>query len=385
MKTVCEENMCAGCMACVDICPRQAISIVDTLKEYNAVIDEEKCVDCNLCHNVCQVNFTPKLKKPLVWYEGWADKFIRKDSSSGGVATALISSFDGIICSCVFKNGQFIFEFDEGEKGKFAGSKYIKSNPKGAHKSILQKLKEGTKVLFVGLPCQCAAIINYTKNHQLLYTVDLVCHGTPSPQFLEMYLKENGLNIKEISDLQFRRKTKFGLYSKHVEIVPLRSTDLYTYAFLKSIDYTENCYYCKYAMLERVSDITIGDSWGSELNINEQKKGVSLILCQTNKGIELVNKAGLTLKDVDLNKAVQANHQLINPSIAPKQRNLFFVNLKYGFNRAIRAAYPKYYYKERLKIIMTKLGFLNDRGGVSANLSFFLFTMLQNYNVGYCY
>lgn len=45
MKTVCAKSMCAGCMACVDICPRHAISIEDTLKEYNALIDEEKCID----------------------------------------------------------------------------------------------------------------------------------------------------------------------------------------------------------------------------------------------------------------------------------------------------------------------------------------------------
>lgn len=38
--------------------------------------------------------------------------------------------------------------------------------------------------------------------------------------------------------------------------------DKYTLAFLNSINYTENCYNCQYAKIERVSDLTIGDSWG---------------------------------------------------------------------------------------------------------------------------
>lgn len=31
MNTVCKMNKCAGYMACVDICPRRAISVVDDM------------------------------------------------------------------------------------------------------------------------------------------------------------------------------------------------------------------------------------------------------------------------------------------------------------------------------------------------------------------
>ena len=40
MKTVCNENQCTGCMACVDICAKNAIHIVDAIDAFNAVIDE---------------------------------------------------------------------------------------------------------------------------------------------------------------------------------------------------------------------------------------------------------------------------------------------------------------------------------------------------------
>ena len=60
MKTVCQLNQCAGCMACVDICPKGAITIEDNLAAYNAVIDENKCIGCNACHKVCQSNYPAK-------------------------------------------------------------------------------------------------------------------------------------------------------------------------------------------------------------------------------------------------------------------------------------------------------------------------------------
>ena len=58
-------------------------------------------------------------------------------------------------------------------------------------------------------------------------------------------------------------------------------------SFLTALSDTENCYSCKDAQEKRPGDITLGDSWGTELPENEWKKGISLILCQTEKGITL--------------------------------------------------------------------------------------------------
>ena len=41
-------------MACVDICAKNAIHIVDAIDAFNAVIDEGKCVNCGMCEKVCQ-------------------------------------------------------------------------------------------------------------------------------------------------------------------------------------------------------------------------------------------------------------------------------------------------------------------------------------------
>ena len=70
---------------------------------------------------------------------------------------------------------------------------------------------------------------------------------------------------------------------------------MYTHAFLTSLDYTENCYSCRYATWGRVSDVTLGDSWGSNQIDREQEKGISLVLCQTTKGVTLIQNSGIKL------------------------------------------------------------------------------------------
>lgn len=239
---------------------------------------------------------------------------------------------------------------------QFVGSKYVKSNPKTIYIDIERKLQEGKKVLFVGLPCQVAALKNFSRNQDNLYTVDLICHGSPSPELLKMYLKEKSVDIEELDGLNFREKTSFGLRSVGKNNGFPRIVDMYTYAFLKSIDYTENCYSCRYASQSRVSDISLGDSWGSELSEEEKKKGISLVLCQTKKGEELLKKSNVELFDADITRAIQLNHQLEYPSRIPSSRIFFFENLEKGFDFAMKKILPKEYLKNEIKIILSKVG-----------------------------
>ena len=136
---------------------------------------------------------------------------------------------------------------------------------------------------------------------------------------------------------------------------------MYTYAFLTSLDYTENCYSCQYATIERVADITIGDSWGSDLPQKEQGRGISLLLCQTDKGKTLVKNSGMQLKEVDIDKAIDANHQLRHPSVAPDIREAFFAGLDKGFYKSLSKCAPKVYYKQKAKEILVKTKII--RGG----------------------
>lgn len=359
MVTVCEKNSCTGCMVCKSVCPKNAITIQDDLYAYNAYIDEQKCTGCNACHKVCQINSQIEKSYPLKWKQGWSlDEEIVKVGSSGGMATALALAFiqkGGYVYSCVFKNGEFIFEGtnEASEISKFSGSKYVKSNPAGIYKEILEKLCLGEKVLFIGLPCQVAALKSYINTgYQInLYTIDLICHGTPSPRLLEAYLIQKKIRLCDIKDLKFRIKSNYQLFEGCNGIERKGICDRYSIAFLNSLTHTENCYNCRYADIKRVSDITLGDSWGSELPDEYHKKGISLVLCQSTRGIELLENASAQLEDVSLEKAISCNHQLQKPSIAPKSRKDFFKVLekKKDFSGAVFRALPKQCIKQNLK------------------------------------
>lgn len=366
MKTVCEKNLCAGCMACVEKCPKSAIEIRDNMRAYNAVIDENKCIACGACYKVCQVNDFNEFQEPIYWKQGWAKQdTIRKNASSGGIATAIEFAFikkGGCVCSCVFEEGNFRFKVtdDANDVKAFSGSKYVKSNPQNVYKEIRNRLKKGQYVLFVGLPCQVAAVkIAFEKKLQNnLYTIDLICHGTPSPKILEKFLEQYGVQLDEINTIQFRTKNKYFLKKDHQYISMPGTLDKYSIAFLNSISYTENCYSCKYAKLERVSDITLGDSWGSLLDKEIQSQGLSLILCQSEKGKELLDMADLELTDVDLQIAVANNHQLEYPSSMPDKRSEFFEKLEKGenFNNLIGKIYFKQTLKQMIKGVLIKMG-----------------------------
>lgn len=358
MKTVCELNMCNGCMACVEKCHRNAITIKDDLKYYNALIDTKKCVDCGLCTKVCPRENDNDMSKPKWWYQGWADSEIREHASSGGAASAIIRAFiknGGYVASCLFDSGKFVFEVtnEMAVARKFAGSKYVKSNPEKIYGKIQSLLKANQKVLFIGLPCQVAAVNQFIKDKTNLVTADLICHGTPSPYLLKKCLQEYGHDINTLTDINFRIKSLYELNRDGKPIAAFHTMDNYLIAFLHSYDYTENCYSCKFATLDRVSDITLGDSWGTELS-GEVKNGVSLILCQSEKGKELIESAGLNLLDVDINNAISHNEQLNKPSKCSKSRDQFFENYnRYNnFGKALVKTAPGIVAKEKVKSIL---------------------------------
>ena len=354
-KTVCELNKCTGCKACVSVCKSNCITINDSIQYFNAVIDSNICVSCNRCKQICPVNSPVELHNQIYYKQGWNDNPVKRaKASSGGAATAIAESFiknGGVVASCIYSKGRFIFDIIEDISGinKLYGSKYIKSDTDNVYEKIRIYIKKGKPVLFIGLPCQVAAIKNIAsaeKFSEKLYTIDLICHGTPSPKLFQKYISEN--NIVNIKTIKFREKQKFEL-NINDNICSIEYLD----AFLSGIDYTDNCYECRYARIDRVSDITLGDAWGSSLNKYEQNKGISLILCQSEKGINLLKKADLHLEGTDIEKEVDANEQLKHPSIKTWKNRLFFkcISLNYTFKRSVHMCYPDLYFKKWIKNI----------------------------------
>ncbi len=367
MRLVCQEKQCAGCMACVDSCPVNAIAVVDYVNYYNAEIDENKCIHCNLCHRICQKNNVPEKKDPIYWAQGWSnDTCVRNRSSSGGFAYEIMKAFlkiGGCVCSCRFDNGAFTFAFTEKEDEikLFSGSKYVKSNPKGIYRAIKEKLKNGEKVLFLGLPCQVASLINCVGVNSDLYTVDLICHGTPSPKVLEAFLNSNNVELRNVNNISFRsdgRGYSVSTDGSFFSVPGIR--DYYSLLFMQCSIFTDNCYNCEYASTKRISDITIGDAWGSELPAEMRRGGVSLALCQTEKGKELLELSNVTRLDIDLKLAQDNNPQLVEPASRSLKSDELLEGVNNGaeYNKLIRRIYPDRYYKDLAKKILKKMKLL---------------------------
>ena len=71
------------------------------------------------------------------------------------------------------------------------GSKYVQSSLGNIFKDVQKKLKNDIFVLFSGTPCQVDALKSYLrKDYPNLLTVDIICHGVPSPKVWRMYLEE---------------------------------------------------------------------------------------------------------------------------------------------------------------------------------------------------
>lgn len=364
------------------MCTASAITVSDNIDAFTPEIDGQKCVGCGLCSEVCP-NLNPRpLRENIYCRQGWASDDIRTNSSSGGAAAAIVSGFikeGGYVASCMFKDGDFRFVItnDPEEARKFAGSKYVKSDAHFVYKEIKELLKSGEKVLFIGLPCQSAAVQNICGDDENLYTADLICHGTPSKEILRMYLAEQGIDLEKATDVKFRNGNDFGLIIDGKRLAPGNALDYYTYAFLKSEDYLESCYNCRYAASKRVSDITLGDAWGQMSDTD--KKGVSLILCQSEKGKKLVEKAicedpsetgkqmvdvlssetcneqaGLTLFDVDIEKAIAANPQLQHASEKTEKRDTYIRRIKDGgsVTAATKKTFPAFCLKSSIKEIL---------------------------------
>lgn len=138
-------------------------------------------------------------------------------SQSGGAFTAIATAFlesGGIVYGCGMDDlNQAIYKrIDSIENLKeIKGSKYVQAKLGNTYANIEEDLTAGKIVLFSGTPCYVMAVKRYFSSNRFLdnlYTVDLICHGVPSPKVYNNYLKylERRMNSR-IKSFIFRDKT----------------------------------------------------------------------------------------------------------------------------------------------------------------------------------
>lgn len=342
MKIINEE--CCGCGACYNSCPVNAISILQDKEGFlYPIVDESICTNCGLCKKVC--NHSGERSTVIEAFAGLANDDVRKVSSSGGVFFLLakkILSDGGYVCGAAFssdfKSVNHIVISSVDELPKLQSSKYLQSDTKNVYKEVKDLLNSNKVVLFSGTPCQVGGLNKFLqKKYDNLITVDVLCHGVPSPLVWKKYVEEISQG-KKIIDVTFRNKKQGWVPNILIrldgnDVFEEQSIEnLYYKSFLSNLCLRKSCSTCNYANLNRPSDITLGDFWGIDKydkKMND-KKGTSFILINTAKGqknFQSISSSLKKYKKAPVEKIVEGNPNLKQPSKAHLNRKRFFENL----------------------------------------------------------
>lgn len=358
VKEIVASKQCTGCGACSLVCPMGCITLLPDDEGFLAPsIASESCVECGACLQACHT----KKRIPEVSPQGFVllnqDPETRSESSSGGAFSALAVSVlerGGVVYGAAFDeilHVNHVRVADASELYRIQGSKYVQSETGDIYARVKRDLASGIDVCFSGTPCQVAGLKAYLGDGEPnLLTVDLVCHGVPSPGLWDEYVSEH-CRKRESSPIaaKFRLKTRWerGSYALRIEDTKgVTSTpakrDLYYALFLNGLDFRESCYTCPYASMRRPGDITVGDCNSIDCYPDfEPTEVVSIALVNNERG----QRAWETLKGrvsyipLDVKRESMSNAQLNHPFKRPSERDFIYDQLRNVPWRELRARY----------------------------------------------
>lgn len=334
---------CSGCGACACICPSNAITMVYASNGFlYPEINIQDCTQCGLCLKVCDFKqFVPSKEEPSCYAVRHKDPEELRTSRSGGFFMALskwVIEHRGVVFGCELNDQlQVVHRYRETyeESKKFKGSKYVQSDLGNTFEECATFLRSGRWVLFSGTGCQIHGLLRFLTMARVptdtLFTVDIVCHGAPSPGVWETYTKL--LEEKEkcrIKTVDFRDKATHG-WTDHVEMYVLENGEKkysrnWTAVFYRHILFRESCHVCKYTTIERKSDFTIGDYWGIGRNVPEfdDNCGCSLVLIHSCKGKKIFETLCDDIVSVETNWKTSMQPQLERPVWKGWDRTFFW-------------------------------------------------------------
>jgi len=368
MINITDKKNCCGCNACLDACPKNAISQkIDIEGFWYPVVDTDTCVNCGLCEKVCPQINAEKLKKnefekPVCYAATHKNVETRFGSTTGGLFSALAEQMyreGGYVGGAVYREDWTVAHFisnNPEDLVRLRQSKYSQSDTKGFFTEVKKLLNAGEKVLVCGTPCQMAGLRSFLrKDYENLVIVDLICKSITSPKFFAKYLDywERKANSKLVSfkfkdkELGWRNLVKrFDFKNGRSIYSRAKDNDLYSTAYHGNIVSRPSCYDCQFKGFPRISDITLADFWGCEKYGKyaslDDNAGTSAVIVNNSHGLKffekiqpLVNCIGSSIDEI-----LPGNPALIHKQEMPKcDRNAFFEDLDKDL---IETVVPKY-------------------------------------------
>lgn len=365
--SIIEKEECCGCLACENICPKQCILLKDDSEGFiHPEVMEDDCIHCNACPALKILDDNKnKANKVIACHANESSE--RNAGSSGGIFGLLAKQIlqeKGVVWGVAFdKNLQVkhVKVTQYSDLTKLFKSKYVQSNTQGIYGIIKDDLNKGIPVLFSGTPCQCDALRRFLrKDYSNLIIVGIICHGVPNQKLFNDYIKwhEETKHVK-VKNFTFRYKSVDFQYERgyciESEGGKLSKKQYYYspyyYAFSNLLILRPACYQCKWAKIERVEDITLGDFWELEKYISTKGIGYSAVLLNTLKGEEFFAKVihQTVYKELPIENIIDNNECLHAPSTFNKNRNKFFEDYRMNGFDYVRRKYMTPSLKYRVK------------------------------------
>ncbi|MCR5430302.1 MAG: Coenzyme F420 hydrogenase/dehydrogenase, beta subunit C-terminal domain [Eubacterium sp.] len=390
MLSIDRKEECCGCTACASACPVKCVSMKSDKEGFlYPSFNKEKCIECKKCEKVCPIkNNHNNTKEVDAICARSASIGIVKDSTSGGFFTPLaqhVLEQNGKVIGAAYtenKKIEHITVVNEKDLSKLRGSKYVQSDLKYIFSEVKKELEAGVMMCFSGTPCQISGLLNYLeKDYENLITVDVVCHGTPSPKLWKKYVdyqeEKYKSNIKSVS---FRKKT-YGYHSGTMELVfengkkykGSARVDYMLKSFFREISSRPSCYECSFKTDTHQSDFTIFDAWhASELvpGLKDDDLGYTNVLINTDKGRDIFSivKDKYEYYPIEKERAIELDGKMVRNSAVPHpKRNDYYLDLdNEGLDEHIQKFIPiskKDYLVEKSKTFLykTKLLYLLKR------------------------
>lgn len=310
-NNVCDDKglrPCTGCGICASVCGKNAITIhLDKYGYYKPVINEDKCVECNLCKKSCY-----KYDENLIQSDKHKECYaaVNKNakqlmaSSSGGISRVLMEECIAKgykIMGCAYDTNKniavSIVASTIDDLDKFYGSKYFQSLTTEGFDTVL-KDKTDQKYAIFGTPCQIYGFsqTNKYKCHPDKYLlVDIFCHGCPSMMLWKSYLAYTMdiTGCETYDKVTFRSKTHawhefcFDFFFNSKQYSSKKSKDPFYDIFFGMDMMNDACYNCNSRSTMAYGDIRLGDYWGEKYDTDT--KGVSAVVLKSSKGVDFFN------------------------------------------------------------------------------------------------
>lgn len=300
-------DICCGCGMCAAACPQKAITMKESEAGFqDAEINKDLCIACGICEKVCpfhNVNAKNLNEISKLYAFKNLDFGVLRKSSSGGAAYsfykyALAQNMDvyGVVYHAQSKRAICVRGKDMEDIESFQGSKYIQADMLAAFEEIVKNSKN-KKVLYIGTPCQNAALNNwlvFNKKREDFLLVDLICHGVPTINLWKKYIKylDERYHTGKEPKVIFRDKEK-GWRKRFINItegeknyIENEKKDIFYSFFRYGICNRKACFECPYRD-KASSDIRIADYWGTRFL--KDKEGVSMVIPVTHQGESFFN------------------------------------------------------------------------------------------------